>query len=74
VTTGPSPFLIEVVKGDPSDEELAAVVAVLLAVAEAADPVAVDPTCCPRAEWRPNVSGVRPWTLGSPWATSLRGT
>lgn len=64
---------IEVVKGDPSDEELAAVVAVMLAIAEAAGPLAVDPACCPRSEWRTSVSGVRPRTLGSPWAMSLLG-
>jgi hypothetical protein len=72
--TAHGPSLLEVVKGDPSDEEVAALVVVMLALAEAAGSMTDDPACCTRSRWGRGTAAARSWTLGSPWAMSARAT
>jgi len=60
--------LLKIVKGDPSPEEIAALVAVLAAVGSAAGPVAVQP----RLEWNAPHRLLRPPHQPGPagWRTS----
>jgi hypothetical protein len=57
-TTGPAPALL-LVKGDATDEELAAVVAVLQAYAASAAVTAAEPRRAPASSWSAPVRRLR---------------
>ncbi len=66
---GVDPRAVRVLSGNPSDEELAAVIAVLSAVAASAPAPAAHPVTPPRLSgWARSQRALRSWDAATPWS------
>ncbi len=66
---GVDPGAVRVLSGNPTDEELAAVIAVLSAVAASAPAPAAHPVTPPRLSgWARSQRALRSWDAATPWS------